>query len=234
VVHSQIRYRETLDKLVGPETRWLDLGCGHSLLPEWMRDSVAIQKELLSRCEIARGCDPVDDRPHVAGLTKEVYSGDTLPFADGYFNLVTANMVAEHVENPVTFAREISRVLSPNGLFVIHTPNLHYFQVFAANLLPNSLVRSIAHHTDGRDGEDIFRTYYRMNTRKSLQGLRGFKVKNLECVETAPVFGKVPIFNFLEGSLIRLTRLSALNNLRADWIAVLQKTDGNASSGDGV
>jgi SAM-dependent methyltransferase len=223
VVHSQFKYRETLDKLVGPETRWLDIGCGHSILPDWMRDSVAFQKELLSRCELARGCDPVDDRPHVAGLVKQVYQGNTFPFPDGYFNLVTANMVAEHVEDPVSFTQEVGRVLSPGGLFVVHTPNLYYFQVFAAKLLPNSLVHAIAHRVDGRESDDIFRTHYRMNTRASLQSLSGFRIKSLECVETAPQFAKIPVLNLLESSLISLTRLKAFSNLRADWVAVLQK-----------
>jgi SAM-dependent methyltransferase len=225
MIHSQYSYRETLNQLVNKDTRWLDLGCGHTIFPEWMHDSVPFQKELLSRCELARGCDPVDDRPHVAGLMKEVYQGDKLPFEDGTFNLVTANMVAEHVEDPASFMREVRRVLSSHGLFVVHTPNLYYFQIFAANLLPNSLVRSIAHHVDGRDGEDIFRTYYRMNTRGALERLPGFTVKSLACVETAPVFQKVPVFNLMESALIRLTRLQALNNLRADWVAVLQKAD---------
>jgi SAM-dependent methyltransferase len=225
MIHSQYSYRETLNRLVNKDTRWLDLGCGHTIFPEWMRDSVPFQKELLSRCELARGCDPVDDRPHVAGLLKEVYQGDKLPFEDGTFNLVTANMVAEHVESPASFTQEVRRVLSPHGLFVVHTPNLYYFQVFAANLLPNSLVRSVAHYVDGRDGEDIFRTYYRMNTRSALGSLTGFNVKSLECVETAPIFKKVPVFNVMESLLIRLTRLQALNNLRADWVAVLQKVD---------
>jgi ubiquinone/menaquinone biosynthesis C-methylase UbiE len=228
MTHSQNKYRETLNALVGSNTRWLDLGCGHTIFPEWMRDSIAFQKELLSRCELARGCDPVDDRPHVAGLVKKVYQGEKLPFDDGYFNLVTANMVAEHVENPLSFAQEVSRVLSPGGLFVIHTPNFYYFEIFAASLLPNSLVRRIAHHLDGRESEDIFRTYYRMNTRKALDSLSGFKAKSLECVETAPQFGKIPVLNLVESALIRLTRLRSLGNLRADWIAVLQKVDGSS------
>ena len=230
VIHSQYKYRELLDRLVTHDTRWLDLGCGHTIFPEWMRDSVSFQKELLGRCEFARGCDPVDDRPHVAGLIREVYQGNRLPFEDGAFNLVTANMVAEHVEDPLSFAREVGRVLSSDGLFVIHTPNLYYFQVFAANLLPNSMVRSIAHYLDGREGDDIFRTYYRMNTRKSLEKLSGFKAQSLECVETAPQFGRVPVFNLLESSLIRLTRLKTLSNMRADWVAVLQKVDDVAPS----
>jgi len=228
-VHSQYVYRATLDKLIRPGTRWLDIGCGHTILPDWMRDSIPAQKELLSRCEYAVGCDPADHRPHVAGLKKVDQQGNHLPFEDETFNLVTANMVAEHVVDPASFTREIRRVLRPGGLFVIHTPNLLYFEIFAAHLLPNWLVRSIAHHTDGRDHEDIFPTMYRMNTRAAFYRLDGYKVVDLECVETAPQFGRYPLLNIAESALIRMTRLDTLQNLRADWIAVLQKDDAAAS-----
>jgi len=222
-LHSQHVYRATLDRLITPDTRWLDIGCGHTILPEWMRDSVPVQKQWLSRCEFAVGCDPADDRPHVAGLKKILHRGDHLPFEDGIFNLVTANMVAEHVEDPASFTREIRRVLCLGGLFVVHTPNLHYFEVFLAHLLPNRLVRSIAHYVDKREHEDIFPTTYRMNTRDAFYNLDGYRVLDLDCVETAPQFGKVPLLNLAESALIRLTHFERLHDLRADWIAVLQK-----------
>lgn len=225
--HSQDVYRATLDRIITPNTRWLDIGCGHTVFPEWMGDSVDAQKKLLSRCELARGCDPADDRPHVAGLTKSVYQGERLPLEDGCFNLVTANMVAEHVRDPIGFAREVGRVLCDHGRFVIHTPNLYYFEVFAAHLLPGSMVRPIAHFLDGRDNEDIFSTYYRMNTRKAIEHLPGFRALKVECVETAPQFGKIPVLSWVELLLIRTCRFSAMQDFRADWIAVLEKNDGN-------
>jgi SAM-dependent methyltransferase len=157
-MHSQYDYRQTIERLIGQETRWLEIGCGHTIFPEWMRDSITAQKEFLSRCKLAAGCDPVDDRPHVAGLPKHLHSGSSLPFADCSFNLVTANMVAEHVDDPIAFASEVRRVLSDGGLFVIHTPNLYYFEVFAAHLLPNGIVRRFAHFLDGREDDYIFKT----------------------------------------------------------------------------
>jgi ubiquinone/menaquinone biosynthesis C-methylase UbiE len=223
-MHSQYDYRQTLERLVGAKTRWLDIGCGHTIFPEWMHDSIPAQKELLSRCELSAGCDPVDDRAHVAGLSKHLHSSGPLPFEDGSFNLVTANMVAEHVDDPIAFSLEVRRVLSDGGLFVIHTPNLYYFEVFAAHLLPNAIVRRIAHSLDGREDDDIFKTYYRMNTRKALKRLPGFKMVSLDSVETAPQFGKVPLLNGVESLLIRSLRWKPLRDFRADWIGVLEKT----------
>lgn len=225
MAHSQYIYRDTLDRLVRSDTRWLDIGCGHTILPEWIRGSVEFQKTLLARCELARGCDPVDDRPHVAGLTKEIFQGNQLPFADGFFNLATANMVVEHVADPASFMKEVHRVLSRDGLFVAHTSNFYYFEYFIAHFLPASLVRAVAHALDGRESDDIFPTHYRMNTRSAFQRLPGFRIESLECLTTGPKYTKIPLLNLIEAGFIRLAGFRGLGDLRSDWIAVLQKVD---------
>ncbi len=207
------------------DTRWLDLGCGHTILPEWIRNSVPFQKELLGRCELARGCDPVDDRPHVAGLEKQVFQGATLPFPDGFFNLVTANMVIEHVADPIAFSQEVRRVLRKDGLFVAHTSNLYYFEYLIAHSLPSSIVSKVAQMLDGRESDDIFPTHYRVNTRSAFQRLPGFKIQRLDCVTTGPKYGKIPVLNLVESGFIRLAGFRGLGDLRSDWIAVLQRAE---------
>src|SRR5579875_3495951 len=114
--NSQSEYRSVLDRLIKPNSRWLDVGCGTTILPLWMRDSLEFQTELVNRCEIVCGCDPVDDRPHHAGIEKYVGDCATLPYPNGCFDVVTANMVVEHVLERLPFAREIERLLSPGGL----------------------------------------------------------------------------------------------------------------------
>ncbi len=43
------------------------------------------------------------------------------------YDSVTAGEVIEHVFNIDQFIKEIHRVLKPNGLFILSTPNPHYF-----------------------------------------------------------------------------------------------------------
>jgi SAM-dependent methyltransferase len=222
-VHSQISYSKLLQSVVQPGTRWLDVGCGQSILPEWIRGSLTIQKTLIEKCEIAHGCDPVDDRPHRAGLLKYVGDCSILPYPDDYFDLVTANMVAEHVADPAVFASEVARVLAPGGRFVLHTPNLLYPPILTVSLLPKKLVKTLARLLDGREDADIFPTFYRMNTRRALSRLPFFRVEELRCVETAPILEKVPLANFAESLLIRLARIPRFQDFRADWLAVLRK-----------
>jgi SAM-dependent methyltransferase len=49
---------------------------------------------------------------------------DTLPFAAGSFDLVSANMVLEHLPAPEQVFQEIARVLAPGGKFVFLTRHL--------------------------------------------------------------------------------------------------------------
>lgn len=53
-------------------------------------------------------------------------SFDKISWPDEYFDVATAWQLVEHLENPNNFIREISRVLKPNGLFIISTPNIQH------------------------------------------------------------------------------------------------------------
>lgn len=218
-IHSQLNYKSLLDQVVEPGTRWLDVGCGRSLIADWIHGSIDFQYQLLARCVIAEGCDPVDDRPHMAGLPKYVGDCSTLPYADDSFTLVSANMVVEHLDNPSEFLKEVNRILVPGGKFVFHTPNLRCPFVFAAHLMPSALTRHLASWLHGRSHEDIFPTHYRFNTPSSISAVEGFRVVQLSCVPT-PLFGRIPVVGRLEEWFIRKT---TFRNLQADLIAVLQK-----------
>jgi SAM-dependent methyltransferase len=221
--HSQMDYREVLDRMIEPGCRWLDVGCGCTILPEWVQGSIAFQRDLISRCEHAHGCDPVDDRPHKAGLKKYVGDCSLLPYSSAFFDVVTANMVAEHVENPMLFACEVHRVLAPGGKFIFHTPNYWNPAVLTASLLPNRLVRRVASYLDGRPHEDIFPTYYRMNTRGAIESLPGFEIVEMRCIPTQPIFARAPILRNLESLMIRNATSAIFKELQPVWIVVLQK-----------
>lgn len=50
---------------------------------------------------------------------------DTAPFADGSFDIITAFEVLEHVRNPLELMRNVARLLRPNGMFYLTTPNFN-------------------------------------------------------------------------------------------------------------
>jgi len=56
-------------------------------------------------------------------------TSDTLPFADGSFDIVYAGNVLEHTEDPIKVLSEGLRVLRPGGIFHAEIPNfLSYFE----------------------------------------------------------------------------------------------------------
>lgn len=63
-------------------------------------------------------------RPHVRFLQA---SCPHLPFADASFSLVTAFEVIEHLEDWAALLCEVRRVLTPDGLFLVSTPNREYY-----------------------------------------------------------------------------------------------------------
>jgi len=57
---------------------------------------------------------------------------EPLPFADGFFDVVVAADILEHVREPKRILKNLSRVLAPGGLLYIASPN-------------NNLVRQLAY-----------------------------------------------------------------------------------------
>lgn len=45
------------------------------------------------------------------------------PYKPGYFDVIVATELLEHVSDPLAFIRQASRLLVPNGLFYLTTPN---------------------------------------------------------------------------------------------------------------
>jgi SAM-dependent methyltransferase len=224
--NSQFAYREALQESVRPGIRWLDLGCGHQLFPDWMPDALSSQLDLVDRCTAAVGVDAADLRPHSVGLKKVAADVEQLPFADETFSLVTANMVVEHVKDPERLLREVRRVLLPGGGFLFHTPNASYFEVAIARHIPAAVTRGVASFLDGRGGDDIFPTHYRLNKAHEIvrlaaeSGLATRFVRHVECTAQGVMLGPLVIFELL---VIRMLRLPILENYRSDLIVMLEK-----------
>ena len=62
-------------------------------------------------------------RRHTGLTTVSVGSATDLPYDDGYFDVVCALDIAEHLPDPGRLLAESSRVLRPGKLLVLSTPN---------------------------------------------------------------------------------------------------------------
>ena len=96
--------------------------------------------------------------------------GAPLPFADDSFDMVLADWVLEHVDNPGQFSAEVARVLKPGGWFCARTPNRWGMTGIGANIIPNSLhTRLLGSLQQEREEVDVFPTAYKLNTKRRLK-----------------------------------------------------------------
>ena len=163
---------ETIRQYLTHPIHWLDAGCGWRLLG---KDLEPLENDLVSLAQTVVGVDL--DFPHLrkhVNICRRVCSSlDSLPFTDASFDLITCNMVVEHLPAPFTTFREMSRVLAPGGTLMVHTPNTRNYLVFAnilaKKLLPRSMVLKLVR--DNRATDDIYPTYYRANNARVLRNL---------------------------------------------------------------
>src|SRR5215831_9151055 len=152
--HPQHHYLEVVLDELSPGIRWLDLGCGHQILP-WAMD--LDEKTIVSRCGIAVGLDVDADnlKKHTSIANRVLGSGDQLPFGPGVFDVVTANMVVEHLTAPGAVFAEVQRVLRSGGQFIFITPNLSSPYMRAAVHTPDGVKKMLARVFEGRAESDV-------------------------------------------------------------------------------
>lgn len=173
---------------------WLDVGCGWHFDWKWEHER---EKEMLSAANIV-GLDP--DWQAVARhrtiTRRTVGTVETLPFAAGSFDLVTANVVVEHLKYPSLAFAEIFRVLRSGGWFMFRTPSARSYFVRIAKRLPQGLKVWLASRViEKRDPADIYPAHYRANTSEVIQEICrqiGFREVNIVVTKARGVFSRVP------------------------------------------
>lgn len=161
-------YAQLISEHVTSRTVWLDGGCGWHVLED---DMEPMEDWLVERCGIVIGMDISVTRHRNIRLLAQGSLYD-LPFGDSSLDLVTFNMVAEHLDNPARAFAEVARCLSPGGALVVKTPNLLNYGVIgnavAARMMPEKWRLRLVQGSDGRQPEDIFPVRYKVNTMRGL------------------------------------------------------------------
>lgn len=222
---SQSVYGDVLRSYVNPDTRWLDLGCGRKILPEWLAEE---EKRLVENCKLIVGLDyDLDSLKNHSGLSRRVRGSiASLPFRSNSFTLVTANMVVEHLDNPQEQFREVNRVLKPGGLFIFHTPNARGYGTMMARMVPEIFKSKLIYLLDGRKEEDVFETHYKANTVKDIEQLArttGFEIVNIRMLVTNALFAVIPPLAIPELIWIRILMTKPFRSLRTNIITILKR-----------
>lgn len=164
-------YAALIAEHLKPQTRWLDAGTGSRILQEDMDD---LENWLVQHSGMTVGMD-VYVTAHLNIRTLVRGSLYELPFADSSFDLVTCNVVMEHLEQPGKALAEISRVLVSGGAVIVNTPNLWNYGVLAnavlSKILPERFRLGLVKASDSREPKDIFPVRYRANSMRRLSKL---------------------------------------------------------------
>jgi ubiquinone/menaquinone biosynthesis C-methylase UbiE len=187
---NQWIYHELVGRLANGK-RWLELGCGRgpfdpviSLARRRYKESQYVGVDLSLQSLMAN--------PFEGLVCSDI---GQLPFADGYFEVVSSNMVFEHLKEPRAAMHEIRRVLSRDGIAVIHAASSRHFSLIAGRLIARCVggpyYRSLVSRYSGRQEGDVFPTFYRANSAARAQKLAeesGMWASFVTYLETPPVF----------------------------------------------
>ncbi|MGE0128626.1 MAG: class I SAM-dependent methyltransferase [Blastocatellales bacterium] len=210
IYFDRIKQRLEGQRLDG-KTRWLDVGCGRQLAPWWMKGQAEIEADLKSRAQSVIGIDPDlaalgDNRSLALRVNADAGS---LPFADGSFDLVTSNMVFEHVETPLESLKEIRRVLRDGGRLIVLTPNWLDIVTIAARIVPNRWHPAVVSRMEERGEADVYPTHFRFNRPATIEKVlreAGFKKWSVESLEHPDVYSHVPFVARVEAAWHKLAR----------------------------
>lgn len=173
-VDGTIAFYTRVQAILRPEHHVLDFGCGRGAHQE---DAVPLRKNLrLLQGRVARVCgvdvDPEAITNPFVDEFRLLTPGRPISCHDAEFDVVVADCVVEHLEDPGAFLAEVRRVLKPGGHVCIRTSNRWSYVGLASRLVPNRAhARVLGRVQADRRECDVFPTYYRANSLGTLRRL---------------------------------------------------------------
>jgi SAM-dependent methyltransferase len=220
--------RERILARLLPQHHVLDLGAGAGIIS---------QMNFRGLCTRICGVD-LDPRVVTNPMLDEgrVADAGKIPYEDAAFDLVFADNVLEHLEDPRQVFSEIARVLKPGGHFLFKTPNRWHYMPLIARFTPHWF-HGFVNRLRGRAVVDTFPTKYRANDPDALRQLAaqaGFFVERVELIEGRPEYLRISWPTYLIGlAYERLVNSSELlAPLRILCIGEFTKMSGLEKIGD--
>lgn len=123
IISKASRFKVNFVPAASPHGQLLDVGCGSGLLTQWLRDNKGYDVTGMDFSEEAERLCASRNIP----FRRVDVKTDPIPFPDESFDMATCFEVIEHVRYPKNLLTEIYRVLKPDGVLVISTPNIAWW-----------------------------------------------------------------------------------------------------------
>ncbi len=151
----------------------------------------------------------------------------SIPYENETFDLVFADNVMEHLDDPETVFAEISRVLKPGGTLMFKTPNRRHYVPLIARMTPHGF-HAFVNRIRGRDDEDTFPTCYLANNPRQVDTLArqtGLEVVDIDLIESRPEYLRMTAITYLIGAAYErlVNKIPVLKRFRVLLIAELRK-----------
>lgn len=164
--------------------------------------------------------NPLVDEGRVADASK-------IPYGENLFDLVFADNVVEHLDDPAAVFSEVRRVLKPGGIFIFKTPNRSHYMPLIARYTPHRF-HQFVNRIRGRAEVDTFPTRYRANGATAIIDLSKsirFDVRGLERIEGRPEYLRMFAFSYIFGLVYEkiVNSHAIFSRFRILIIATLQK-----------
>lgn len=164
-----VRFFGFVRSLCRPGMRVLDFGAGRGA---WFHDDASRYRRELRDIRTAGAhvvAADIDEAVRANQSSHEqvvITAGAPLPFADGEFDLVVADFVFEHLDDPASVCAELRRVTRSGGWICARTASRWGYVTLASRLVPNArharALRAI--QPTSRNEVDVFPTAYRLNS----------------------------------------------------------------------
>ncbi len=211
--------KQILSRLKNGRQSVLDLGAGAGIVE---------QMDFRGHAERICGVD-LDPRVVENPFIDEgkVGTAERIPYPDQTFDLVFADNVLEHIDEPVPVFHEVYRVLKVGGAFLAKTPNRSHYVATIARLTPHRFHQWV-NQKRGRSSADTFPTRYKANSPQDilqLGQLAGFGKVSTELFEGRPEYLRGHLATYLAGLAYEraVNKLESLAKFRVVLIAQLEK-----------
>lgn len=167
-IDGTVAFYSRVNSMLGSDDIVLDVGAGRgaALIDDRVEFRRNLRK-LRGKCKKVIGIDVDANARSNPGLDEFHMINDVSawPVADSSVDILTADFVLEHVNDPALFFKEVVRVLKPGGVFCARTTNRLGYVGLIASMVPNNRHAKVARFAQKDRAEiDVFPTRYQVNT----------------------------------------------------------------------